>query len=719
MSERRRRLVGRKSRYVLLGVGVLLSGLLAMSFMLSGTGIEDAEATAETRAEQFTDAFLFTELTPELLARDIMGTPYRDLLISVQAGILSDHRVVRLRIWKAGGDLIFSTAQRDKVDEFFARENAEIARASQGEIVSTATGQRVPPEDGLEGSDEKLYQTYVPLELDGAVAPFAVVQIDQRYASIENAANRIWRLVQMFLILALVGFAGVSVISLRQSPGAEPASSQEPRQPRQPRRSREERKRRDEEARALSSEHAERQAGMGQRIAQAGPRIREMAPEKAREMGPEKVPQGVRKRLEETELQLRAEQAEREQFAGEVHRLRAALAEKEAELALEREGASTDSGGAKRIAELEAALKDAERRATEVPAAAKREKAAKASTELRKAQLEIEDLKLRLAEAERSTEGLGAARAATDESKKELAQADASVEAAKEEAEEAKGIAARANAAAEEAKAVAAEARAEARRAKEGAAALAAEAEEGKAEVARAVFEAERLQNELERRGVDVERLREELEGAVAQVSRVTAERHAAATQASAIAATQGAELAEARASATEAADEVREADAVRVRAAKRGAPDLASLQARIEEMESQRRSDVSELQLAQQSLANTQFELMEATRKLKSAEERHGDEGDDEPAEGKRPARRPRTERGLLRHPEPSRESEPPRDLEPAEEDMAMFRPAESPIETRSDLPPDEEPEEELAGLSLRERLARAAAARHRTGPS
>ncbi|MEX2407458.1 MAG: hypothetical protein WD834_08965, partial [Actinomycetota bacterium] len=314
MSERRRRLVGRTSRYVLLGVGVLLSGLLAMSFMLSGTGIEDAEATAETRAEQFAEAFLFTELTPDVLARDIMGTPYRDLLISVQAGILSDHRVVRLRIWKAGGDLIFSTAQRDKVDEFFARENAEIARASQGEIVSTATGQGVPPVDGLDGSDERLYQTYVPLELDGAVAPYAVVQIDQRYASIEDAANRIWRLVQMFLILALVGFAGVAAISLRQSPGAEPASAHEPRQPR---RSREERKRRDEEARALSSEHAERQAGMGQRIAQAGPRIREMAPEKAREMGPEKVPQGVRKRLEETELQLRAEQAEREQFAGE------------------------------------------------------------------------------------------------------------------------------------------------------------------------------------------------------------------------------------------------------------------------------------------------------------------------------------------------------------------------------------------------------------------
>ena len=707
MSERRRRLVGRKSRYVLLGVGVLLSGLLAMSFMLSGTGIEDAEATAETRAEQFADAFLFTELTPDLLARDIMGTPYRDLLISVQAGILSDHRVVRLRIWKAGGDLIFSTAQRDKVDEFFARENAEIARASQGEIVSTATGHRVPPVDGLEGSNEKLYQTYVPLEIDGAVVPFAVVQIDQRYASIEDAANRIWRLVQMFLILALVGYAGVAAISLRQSPGAEPATAD---QPRQPRRSRDERKRRDEEARALSSEHAERQAGMGQRIAQAGPRIREMAPEKARQMGPEKVPQGVRKRLEETELQLRAEQAEREQFAGEVQRLRAALAEKEAELALEREGSAADSGDAKRIAELEAALKDAERRATEVPAIAKREKTAKADTELRKAQLEIKDLTLRLAEAERSTEGLGAARAAKDESQKELArakaaveeanaaaaQSDASVEAAREEAEEAKGIAARANAAAEEAKAVAAEARGEARRAKEEAAALAAETEDGKAELARAVFEAERLQNELERRGGDVERLREQLEGAEAQVSRVTAEREA---------------------DATHAADEVREADAVKVSAAKRGTPDLASLQNRIEEMESQRRSDVSELQMAQQSLANTQFELMEATRKLKAAEERGAGEGGEEPAQEKRPARRQRSERGLLRHPEPSRDSEP--DPEPAEEEMSVFRPAEPEFETPSDLPPDEEMEENLAGLSLRERLARAAAARHRTGPS
>jgi hypothetical protein len=108
----------------------------------------------------------------------------------------------------------------------------------------------------------------------------------------------------------------------------------------------------------------------------------------------------------------------------------------------------------------------------------------------------------------------------------------------------------------------------------------------------------------------------------------------------------------------------------------------------------------------------------MEATRKLKSAEERLAGEGGDEPAEEKRPPRRPRTERGLLRHPEPSRESEPVRDVAPADEEMAVFRPAESPIDPPSDLPPEDK-EEDLAGLSLRERLARAAAARHRTGPS
>jgi hypothetical protein len=49
----------------------------------------------------------------------------------------------------------------------------------------------------------------------------------------------------------------------------------------------------------------------------------------------------------------------------------------------------------------------------------------------------------------------------------------------------------------------------------------------------------------------------------------------------------------------------------------------------------------------------------------------------------------------------------------------MAVFRPAEPEFETPADLPPDEETAEDLAGLSLRERLARAAAARHRTGPS
>lgn len=665
MSERRRRLVGRKSRYVLLGVALAMVGLLAMSFLLSDTGIEEAEANAEARAVRYAEEFLFDELTPDLASRDIVGSSYRDLLLLVQAGVLSDDRVVRVRIWKAGGDLVFSTAQRDRIEDYVAIDHPQIVQASTG-VTASVAGPKFEPKGGLEGSDELLYATFVPLRLQGDdVSPFGVVEIDQRYSAIEEAAKRIWRLVQMFLILALVGFAGVSAIALRTTPGAEPAPSRPPRP------ARHERRRLDEEATTPSSEDAV-------------PSSEHAALE------------AVRKRLGELELKLRAEEAEREQFAGEIQLLRAALAEKEAELARrahegEAAASQAETARSRRIAELESALAEAERRsseaderraaaatterrtAEETAATARDEGRKKANAEAKKAQLEAKELRLKLAEAEAANAGLATAIAAS-----------------------------------EEAKAAAEEAKAEARRAKEEAAAVAADSEETKLELARAMLDVDRLQEELERAAAETDRWR-----ARASATPGTDDGGTAATV----------ETGDGDANA-----QGRDADT---------SGDLAALEARIAEMESHRRSDVEELQRAQASLANTQFELIEATRKLKQSQERIRElEGGVVPASAPRPeAAAPRSERRPRRS---DRDESAPADVtRQAEDETPLEVPSVASVPSLSratgsrpegsaqGAPGGEEPEaeqedEDEAGLSLRERLTRAAAARHRgPGPS
>jgi hypothetical protein len=137
----------------------------------------------------------------------------------------------------------------------------------------------------------------------------------------------------------------------------------------------------------------------------------------------------------------------------------------------------------------------------------------------------------------------------------------------------------------------------------------------------------------------------------------------------------------------------------------------------RIEELEDARRRDVTEVQRAQESLANTQRELQNVTRRLKEAEaalkaapaDAGGDEG---PAKGSGG----RGGRKTAKRATASPVYEAPEDVvTPGSRMAASLHPSAPPAE-----PEEEEEEEEVApasqeGMSLRERLARAAAARHR----
>jgi chromosome segregation ATPase len=123
----------------------------------------------------------------------------------------------------------------------------------------------------------------------------------------------------------------------------------------------------------------------------------------------------------------------------------------------------------------------------------------------------------------------------------------------------------------------------------------------------------------------------------------------------------------------------------------------VGELEARVAELEELRRSEVSELQRAQESLANTQVEAAQAAKRAKDAEARIREL--EEAAQGAREAA-----------PQPTYEA-PEEFLQPSiTSRLAALRrePAPEAIGEEEAASPDE-------GLSLRERLARAAAARHR----
>ena len=223
MSTHRRRATSNRARLVWGGVVLLLVLGLMGSLALASGAVRNQEQTAEGRAVSFVHDVIAEALTPHIVSEPILGPDYRELIITVQKGILSDDRVARIRIWKPDGTLVFSSDQRDRVGELVAQDSPQIAAAADGRTVSLVTQAKVTTKSDLAGADEKLYETFVPLRLPNELGVLGIVQIDQRYSAIQSAADHVWRPVQIGLILALLAALVMLVRSIRR-PVAESAA---------------------------------------------------------------------------------------------------------------------------------------------------------------------------------------------------------------------------------------------------------------------------------------------------------------------------------------------------------------------------------------------------------------------------------------------------------------------------------------------------------------
>src|SRR5512138_2190896 len=96
-------------------LSLLLGAALLVSLSLAGGAVGNAERGAQRRAEDYTNTVLYKALSPALVSGPIEGRDYGNTLIQVQAGILSDDDVVRVRVWNGAGLLVFSSDQRDRL----------------------------------------------------------------------------------------------------------------------------------------------------------------------------------------------------------------------------------------------------------------------------------------------------------------------------------------------------------------------------------------------------------------------------------------------------------------------------------------------------------------------------------------------------------------------------------------------------------------------------
>jgi hypothetical protein len=683
---------------------VALAGAMALSFVFAYSSVGDQQRAAQARAVGDTTRKPLSELTATQVSKSIQGDAYKVLLKDVKDHVMKDDRVLRVRIFNLNGTLVFSTDAEDKIG-VGQIGSPQFRTGSSGGVASLITEPEAAVPSGLAGSSERLYVTFAALRLQSQSKAAAVVEVDQRYPAIEAAAYRLWRPIQLGIgVLILIGVLMLIGSALaRRAAGRYKVSAQDGARPAPgfaqggaTRLQKELEKRleaveeslRTAEQRAAASDKEKRQ--IAERLVSAHEQLELMT---AAAKSPKRTKGG-----DETVERVTALETERDRMAAEVSRLERELDERGSAAVGAGGGtpSSADEDLQARVVELEAALADANAKATSLESAARQfeEERKVASEELDRAKAEIAGQKGRKGS---KTKDAGSPAQAADE----MAKAEERAGQAEERAGQAEELLQQAEDRAREADEKAAQALERAAQASE--------------QLAQANARIEQLESgggELERRALAAEQRVAQLEAVTKQAEERMTQLEGGQRQAEQRAAQADVRLQEIEGERSKLSEELQRVLAAGSPATG-GAADgerAAQLTARVEELEAQRRQDVSELQRVQEALANAQHELATASKRAKvessvrplqavedvseaSAEEALGNGASEEETIATRLSRA----KGRKRAVEPDAPTTP---SEPA-----------APDEPAAAAP--------SGGLSLRERLARAAAARHRLSGS
>src|SRR6266545_1232055 len=683
---------------------VALAGAMALSFVFAYSSVGDQQRAAQARAVADTTKKPLSELTATQVSKPIEGDFSKELLQDVRDHVLKDDRVLRVRIFNLNGTLVFSTDAGDKIG--VAQIGSQQFRTgSSGGVASVITEPEAAVPSGLAGSSERLYVTFAALRLQSQPKAAAVVEVDQRYAAIEAAAYQLWRPIQLVIgvliliaLLMLVAsvlswrgrrFAVSSKDGARPAPGFAQGGSTRAQKDLEKRLEAVEESLRTAEQRAGASEREKRQ--IAERLVTAQEQL-ELMTAAAKSPKPAKgSDEAVSRRLAELE-------AERDRMTAEVTRLERELQERGSAPAGENgpSPSSAETGVQERVAELEAALADANAKAASFESAARQleEERKVASAELDRAKEEIAGQKGRKGSKSKDT-------GSHAEAAEQMAKAEERAQQAEGRAQQAEGRAQQAEELTRQAEGRAQQAEGRAQQAEE----LTRQAEERAQQAEELTRQAEEQAKQAQERVAQLEAVTKQAEERMTQLEGGQRQAEQRAAQAD----VRFRETEQERTKLSEELERVLAAGSPATAGADDGER-AAQLAARVEELEAQRRKDVAELQRVQEALANTQHELATASKRPmveSSVRPLQAMEGIAEaPAKGtpgtgaseeETIATRLSRAKGRKRVLDPDEPSAP-------QEPAALQEPSAP-----------EEPATPSSGLSLRERLARAAAARHR----
>src|SRR5919197_4171069 len=190
-SESRERRPGLVGRFALASLVVFVATGTVLSMIVSRQFVSRQEQAAQFHAQFVVHSILRYRLEHVDLSQPMQGADYRQLRAFVEQRVL-DRAVVRVKIWKPDGTIVFSDEPRLVGKRFPGEPDDE---AVEGTTESEITDLQEDENVYERGLAHKLFSSYVPLWLDGSHrgTPDAIVEMYQDYESIGSQVSSLFR----------------------------------------------------------------------------------------------------------------------------------------------------------------------------------------------------------------------------------------------------------------------------------------------------------------------------------------------------------------------------------------------------------------------------------------------------------------------------------------------------------------------------------------------
>jgi hypothetical protein len=169
-------------------------------------GLQRKINAAQERAVRFTQNVLADRLDAKRVSRPIGRSGYDELMTELKHGLFNDQRVVRVRVWRGDGILVFTSDHPAEIGNVTADDaGVDLGPAMRGDLTGIVVTEPFARDDATTPEPTTLLSTFVPLRSTDKADVFGAVEIDNDYSLMVDATEHPWKQVQVaFAILALI-----------------------------------------------------------------------------------------------------------------------------------------------------------------------------------------------------------------------------------------------------------------------------------------------------------------------------------------------------------------------------------------------------------------------------------------------------------------------------------------------------------------------------------